>query len=83
MCCNYYASAICESRRVKKKLEENRLGLNLANSASEEIAKNNALMRFYYKENPEDWDDDKWCKMVEEMEFVFKYMELRKLTVNG
>ena len=40
-------------------------------------------MRFYYKENPEDWDDDKWCKMVEEMEFVFKYMELRKLTVNG
>ena len=83
MRCDYYASTICKGRRVKKKLEENRLSLDLAKGAAEEIAKNNALLRFYYKENPEDWDDDKWCKMVEEMEFVFKYMELRKLTVNG
>ena len=40
-------------------------------------------MRFYYKENPEEWSDDKWCQRVEEMQYVFAYMELRKITING
>ena len=83
MCGYYYASVICEGRRIKKKLEEYKLNTELAKSAAEEIVKNNALLRFYYKQNPEEWDDDKWCQMVSEMEYVFKYMELRQITING
>jgi hypothetical protein len=83
LCCYNHSCIICKSRWVKKKLEENRLSLDLAKTAAEEIRKNNALLRFYYKQDPEEWDDDKWAMRVEEMEFIFKYMELRKMTING
>lgn len=41
-----------------------------------EIQKNYALLRFHYKENPENWTDTKYAKRVMEMEFVFEYMGL-------
>jgi hypothetical protein len=40
---------------------------------ADEIAKNNALIRFYFKVDPERLSDNKWCQLVEELDFVLKY----------
>lgn len=39
----------------------------------DEIAKNNALIAFYYRINPNKLTDTQWCKKVAEMDFVLKY----------
>jgi hypothetical protein len=44
---------------------------------------NHALLRFYYGGNPEKWDDNKYAKMLNEMQFVFEYMGLHNKKVNG
>jgi hypothetical protein len=37
------------------------------------MAKNNALIRFYHRENPEDLSNEDWCLRVAELQFVLKY----------
>jgi hypothetical protein len=51
----------------KKKLEAQKKIL-----ADDDISKNNALIRFYFKENPELMNDTLWCKRVCELEYVLK-----------
>lgn len=46
-----------------------------------EIRKNHALLRFHYGGVPEKWSDDKYCKMVMEMEYCFEYMGILNKTI--
>lgn len=60
--------------RDKKKLEEYK---NLIEG--DEIAKNNALIAFYYKVNPETLTDDEWCLAVAQIDFNLQYNGTRTL----
>lgn len=40
---------------------------------ADEIAKNDALIRFYYNVEPRKLSDNKWCKLVCELDWVLKY----------
>lgn len=78
MVCGCANSDLGKRRRggwLKKKLEKHKLP-KVARNAAEEIRLNHALLRFYYRGNPEKWSNDKYAKMVKEMEFVFEYMGL-------
>lgn len=50
---------------VKKKLEEYQELIK-----TDEVARNNALIRFFYSVKPEELTDDDWCKYTEEINFV-------------
>lgn len=34
------------------------------------LLRQNALLRFYYREDPYKWTDKKWCIMVAELDYV-------------
>lgn len=57
-----------KTRSVKKKLEEATTELE-----SDELAKNNALIRFYYKKDPERMSDKEWASAAAEIHYVLKY----------
>ena len=40
---------------------------------ADELAQKNALIRFYFKENPRKLSDEIWCKRAEEINFVLKF----------
>jgi hypothetical protein len=40
---------------------------------TDENAKNNALIRFFYKKNPEKMGWDEWCRSVEEINWVLRF----------
>ena len=61
-------NANCTESNFKKKLEEYKKELE-----ADEIAKNNALIGFYYKIDPNTLTDNQWCKKVAEMQWVLKY----------
>ena len=51
----------------KKKLEEQTKLI-----ADDYIAKNNALIRFYFNTNPDKLSDTTWAKRVAELDYVLK-----------
>jgi len=56
----------------KKKLE-----FYKAQIEADEIARNNALIRFFYRENPDKLSDSQWAKRVAEMDYCLKYQGTR------
>ena len=52
---------------LKKKLEKAKKELQESDDA-----KNIALLRFYYKEDPEKWSDSKYAKRLSELDYVLK-----------
>lgn len=56
------------SSSVKKKLEEATIELE-----ADELAKNNALIRFYYKKDPNRMSDQEWANAAAEIHYVLKY----------
>lgn len=40
---------------------------------ADELAQQNALIRFYFKVNPDKLSDSEFCKMWEELMFVLKF----------
>jgi len=64
MCC----IISCSSRNYKKKLEFYKNQIE-----ADEYAKNNALIRFYYRCNPDKLSDQEWCKRVAELQWILKY----------
>lgn len=57
----------CSKSCFKKKLEKHNKLI-----ADDDIAKNNALIRFYFKCDPDKLTDTDWCKRVSEIEYVLK-----------
>lgn len=55
-------------RSVKKKLEEARAELE-----ADEVAKDNALIRFFYKKDPGRMSDAEWAKSAAEIHYVLRY----------
>lgn len=49
----------------------------------DEEAKTDALIRFFYKVDPDKLSVDKWCKYSEEINFVLKYTGQLVPKVNG
>lgn len=39
----------------------------------DEVARNNALVAFYFRANPDLMDDDEWCSKVEQINWVLRY----------
>jgi len=37
------------------------------------VAQNDALIRFFYKKNPDKLSDNNWCKYAEEINWVLNY----------
>jgi len=40
---------------------------------TDEFARQNALIRFYFKVNPDKLNDDEWCEAVEQIMWVLKF----------
>ena len=61
---------IAQTKRggVKKKLEEAQLFIK-----TDEIARNNALIRFFYGKNPKRMSDSAWAHAAEEINFVLRH----------
>jgi hypothetical protein len=62
----------------KKKLDYNK-----ENIEADEILKNNALIRFYFHENPDKLSDSEWCKRVAELDYCLEYNGVRIKKENG
>lgn len=37
------------------------------------MARNNALIRFFYRVNPDTLSDNEWCKRIAEMDYCLEY----------
>ena len=59
---------VAAPRSVKKKLEEAKIELE-----ADELAKNNALIRFFYKKDPGRMTDREWANAAAEIHYVLKY----------
>ena len=50
---------------------------------ADEIARNNALIRFFYRENPNKLSDTEWCRRVAEMDYCLEYNGTRIPKIDG
>ena len=47
------------------------------------LLRQNALLRFYYRQDPSKWSDAKWCLRVAELDYVLLKVGILQLEKDG